>query len=335
MRRYGIHRHGCAEGPDCERVAVGLLPHEPALVRAAAGEGHGGHVDLLRQGNRDTGKHRPPETSRPGDSFDGARREGFPKNQVVTEGHGTEVKGSLPRLHASHLSGHPGRYARTQAISLHPSHPTCQSSGSGACGAAMGRGHAHAARGERVGESRDLALGARTSAAPGLSRRLCGRSWRPVIRGKAGGGIVLCRPRGSAVRVDRRVLARVPHNTAEELHVCTPRRRRSPPGVQVHRVRRLKRYWHTGLPTTPPAQALLDIADEVGFQQLRRAVSEAEYLKLVTLEEVDAVLGRGKPGSARLRAARECHRPQLARTKSRLEEKFLLLCERTRLPHRK
>jgi very-short-patch-repair endonuclease len=73
---------------------------------------------------------------------------------------------------------------------------------------------------------------------------------------------------------------------------------------------------------------LLDIADEVTFTQLRRALAEAEYQKLVTLEEVEAALGRGKPGSARLRAAFECHRPQLARTKSVLEEKFILLCER-------
>ena len=71
----------------------------------------------------------------------------------------------------------------------------------------------------------------------------------------------------------------------------------------------------------------MDIADKVGFHQLRRAVSEAEYLKLVTLEEVEAVLGRGQPGSAKLRAALESHRPQLAKTKSVLEEEFVLLCE--------
>jgi very-short-patch-repair endonuclease len=40
------------------------------------------------------------------------------------------------------------------------------------------------------------------------------------------------------------------------------------------------------------------------------------------------VLGRGRPGSAALRAALECHRPQLARTRSRLEERFLHVCER-------
>jgi very-short-patch-repair endonuclease len=114
----------------------------------------------------------------------------------------------------------------------------------------------------------------------------------------------------------------------KKIHVCTPRRRLSLPDVQVHTEKKRERYWHNGLPTTPPAQALLDIADEVTFTQLRRALAEAEYQKLVTLEEVEAALGRGKPGSARLRAALRCHRPQLARTKSVLEEKFILLCER-------
>ena len=48
----------------------------------------------------------------------------------------------------------------------------------------------------------------------------------------------------------------------------------------------------------------------------------------MTLAEVEAVLGRGKPGSTALRAALDCHRPQLAHTRSRMEEMFVLLCER-------
>jgi predicted transcriptional regulator of viral defense system len=117
--------------------------------------------------------------------------------------------------------------------------------------------------------------------------------------------------------------------TPRRFHVCTPRQRRSLAGVRVHARRDLLRHWHKQLPVTPPAQTLLDIAGQkIGFQRLRRALAEAEFLKLVSLGEVEAVLGRGKPGSARLRAALECHRPQLARTRKGLEEQFLLLCER-------
>ena len=111
------------------------------------------------------------------------------------------------------------------------------------------------------------------------------------------------------------------------LHVATPGKRRSLRHVRVHCRRTMERAWHNRFPLTPPAQTLLDIAGVVRFTELRRALAEAEYLKLATLDEVEAVLGRGKPGSAALRAALECHRPQLARTRSDMEERFLLLCE--------
>jgi predicted transcriptional regulator of viral defense system len=117
------------------------------------------------------------------------------------------------------------------------------------------------------------------------------------------------------------------------LHVCSPVRRRSLQSVRVHCRRTIERIWHNRLPLTPPAQTLLDIAGAVGLRELRRALAEAEYLRLVTLDEVDAVLGRGKPGSAALRAALKCHRPQLARTKRGLEEKFLCSASDTALPH--
>jgi very-short-patch-repair endonuclease len=115
------------------------------------------------------------------------------------------------------------------------------------------------------------------------------------------------------------------------MHVCTPGKRVSLGDVCVHGRKQVERIWHKRLPITPHAQTLLDIAGQIRFQELRRALAEAEYMRLVTLEEVAAVLGRGRPGSATLRAALDCHRPQLAKTKSRLEEKFLLLCERHRL----
>jgi len=100
------------------------------------------------------------------------------------------------------------------------------------------------------------------------------------------------------------------HAEPRLLHVTAPGRRRSLREVRVHRRRRFERVWHKRFPVTPPAQTLLDIA----------------------LDEVEAVLGRGKPGSAALRVALDCHRPELAKTRSTLEEKFLLLCEHYSLP---
>jgi hypothetical protein len=69
-------------------------------------------------------------------------------------------------------------------------------------------------------------------------------------------------------------------------------------------------------------------ASQLDQVDLRRALAEAEYRRLVTLTQVALQLGRGKRGSANLRKALEHHLPNLAKTKSVLEVKFLLLCER-------
>lgn len=111
------------------------------------------------------------------------------------------------------------------------------------------------------------------------------------------------------------------------IHVSALHRRRNVDHVRLHRPRALKRTWHKRLPVTPVAQTLLDLAATAPFKAVRRALAEAEYRRLVTLDDVEAVLGRGCPGSATLRGALDRHRPQLARTFSVLEERFLALCE--------
>jgi hypothetical protein len=106
----------------------------------------------------------------------------------------------------------------------------------------------------------------------------------------------------------------------------------SVPQIAVHRPRRAETTSHRGLPVTTVARTLLDLAAMLPFHTLRRAVAEAEYRRLLDLEELESVLGRGRPGSARLRRALERHLPELARTLSQLEVRFLELCERFDLP---
>lgn len=48
--------------------------------------------------------------------------------------------------------------------------------------------------------------------------------------------------------------------------------------------------------------------------------------------ELESVLGKGRRGSRALRAAWNAHLPQLAKTLSVLEERFLDLCEQARIP---
>jgi hypothetical protein len=65
---------------------------------------------------------------------------------------------------------------------------------------------------------------------------------------------------------------------------------------------------------------------------IRRAIAEAEYRGLLDLDAVGGVLSRGRPGSSTLRSALLHHRPELAATRSVLEERFVELCEVSRIP---
>jgi len=114
--------------------------------------------------------------------------------------------------------------------------------------------------------------------------------------------------------------------------VSTPSNARSLRRITVHGRRHLERQWHRGLPITTVAQALLDFAAAAPFNRVRYAVAQAEYHELLDLAAIRSILGRGKPGSTKLRRAVRRHLPQLARTRSEMERKFLALCERGGIP---
>jgi hypothetical protein len=83
--------------------------------------------------------------------------------------------------------------------------------------------------------------------------------------------------------------------------------------------------------TTVP-QTLLDLAPSLTHRQLRRALAEADYRRLLDVDAVRAQLGRGRPGSAALRRALDEHLPLLAKTATEIEALFLDLCERCGIP---
>jgi predicted transcriptional regulator of viral defense system len=116
------------------------------------------------------------------------------------------------------------------------------------------------------------------------------------------------------------------------IHLVARDRRRSLPGVRVHRRRLVERAECRGLPVTPVARTLLDLAGTLSFRQLRRAMSEADYRGLLDPSEIAAVLGRGRSGSRALRGALDTHLPELAQSLSVLEERFFELCEMAALP---
>jgi len=83
---------------------------------------------------------------------------------------------------------------------------------------------------------------------------------------------------------------------------------------------------------TSVARTLLDIAGMLPFRQVRRALAEAEYRKVLEPAEIHAITGSGRRGSRALRLALAKHLPELAETVSVLEERFLELCELAALP---
>ncbi len=100
-------------------------------------------------------------------------------------------------------------------------------------------------------------------------------------------------------------------------------------GLRVHRSGRLAAEEVTvrgGIPVTTLARTLLDLADALDPQALRRAVTEAEYINRFDLPSINAVV-ENNPGrrGAKLMKAVEGKRH---RTRSPLEDRFLRFLDR-------
>jgi Transcriptional regulator, AbiEi antitoxin/Protein of unknown function (DUF559) len=120
--------------------------------------------------------------------------------------------------------------------------------------------------------------------------------------------------------------------TPQRIHVSTTDHIRSLPEIRVHRPRLVDAELHDGLAVTTVPRTLLDLAATLPFADLRRALAEADHLNVLDTIAVAAQLGRGRPGASALRKALRLHCPELAQTRSVLEERFLALIERSDLP---
>ncbi len=118
----------------------------------------------------------------------------------------------------------------------------------------------------------------------------------------------------------------------ESVHVVSPGRARSTDGVIVHHPRRIELVRHERFLMTSPARTLMDIAPGCSEFELRKALANADFYKRLDPNALGAVMGRGHPGSAKLRRVIKKHMPELSETLSPLEDMMLLLCERYGIP---
>jgi hypothetical protein len=109
--------------------------------------------------------------------------------------------------------------------------------------------------------------------------------------------------------------------------------RRQRPGIQLHRSRRLPAEEvtvHMGIAVTTVARTLLDLADVLAPQPLKRTIDEAEYLRLLDWPALTAVVD-GNPGRRGTIVLELAATPPELSTSS-LEDAFLALLDRHGLP---
>ena len=112
------------------------------------------------------------------------------------------------------------------------------------------------------------------------------------------------------------------------VEVTAPNDRRHP-GIRVCHSRLARTTTRHGIPTTTPAQTLLDLADVLDDRALARAVNEAYVLKLTTPTQLATLLTRS-PGRRTTRLTP--HLTATGPTRSPLEDEFLRFVKRHRLP---
>lgn len=122
------------------------------------------------------------------------------------------------------------------------------------------------------------------------------------------------------------------------IHVISPNRRgRSPAGIVPHRDGFLPPSDRTefhGVPCTTVARTLFDLAANLPPWELRKALGEAEAMRIVNHRQLRLQIrrGRGRRGVARLRRLLDEIHPQTNRSRSELERMFLHVCLQVGLP---
>ncbi len=86
------------------------------------------------------------------------------------------------------------------------------------------------------------------------------------------------------------------------------------------------------MPCTTTTQTLLDLAATEDPKLVRRSLAQLDYQRKLNRKAIREACGQGKAGSKALLIALTTYMPQLARTKSDLEDEYLYVCQGFDIP---
>ena len=155
--------------------------------------------------------------------------------------------------------------------------------------------------------------------------------------GRLMAGVLACGPNAVLSHWSAAALWGLLQTNRAVIDVVVAGHRTGPKLVRPHRVRGLDprdRTIRDGIPITTVPRTLLDLATVANERQLRRAVNEAVRARWLYATAIEDILHRhkGRQGIKRLRAATAALNPGTHRTRSDLEDAFLTLCRKHRLP---
>jgi very-short-patch-repair endonuclease len=158
---------------------------------------------------------------------------------------------------------------------------------------------------------------------------------RPRTEGYWLAAVLACGPGAVLSHRSAASLWQLRPSAAATIDVTVPARsgRKKRRGIRVHRSGRLRReetVVRDGVPVTTVARTLLDLADVLPTQALKRAIDESEYRGRFDLTSLTAVVENnpGRRGAKVLALAKE----PAQRTRTDLEDDFLAFCRRHGLP---
>jgi very-short-patch-repair endonuclease len=142
--------------------------------------------------------------------------------------------------------------------------------------------------------------------------------------------VLACGPEAALSHESAAALLQIAAAPNTPIHVSTLSANRSRDGIVVHRRQELSTKTHQGIPTTTPAETLIDLSTTWPQNRLEAAINEADKRDLIRPDRLRKAAGKAGRRGARLRGLLD--RQTFRLTESELERYFLPIVKKTSLP---